>query len=182
MTIYHKHHIVPRHMGGPDDASNIVKLTVEEHAEAHLELYQEHGLMQDLVAHRMLLGQIDKAEAIKILQKAPKSERWKKNMSERIKGEGNPMWGKSQTKKQKEAVRIANSVPKPYVSDNMKKRHENDESYVFSERDSSKGGQATHAKKPKWWTNGTDNKYIPEAETPPEGYCRGRTTGWKTRK
>ena len=89
---------------------------------------------------------------------------------------------KSQTKKQKEAVRIANSIPKPYVSDNMKKRHENGESYVFSEKDLSKGGQATAAKKPKWWTNGTDNKYIPEAETPPEGYCRGRTTGWKTRK
>ena len=87
--------------------------------------------------------------------------------------------------KQKSKKRLSGLLivfPKPYVSDNMKKRHENGESYVFSEKDLSKGGQATAAKKPKWWTNGTDNKYIPEAETPPEGYCRGRTTGWKTRK
>lgn len=123
MTIYHQHHIVPKHMGGSDDPSNLVELTIEEHAQAHLELYQEHGYEQDLVAHRMLLGQIDQAEAIKILQKAPKSERWKKKASERNKGEGNPMWGKSQTKKQKEAVRKANSVPKPHLRDLYKKRY-----------------------------------------------------------
>lgn len=28
--IYHKHHIVPRHMGGSDDSSNLIKLTIEE--------------------------------------------------------------------------------------------------------------------------------------------------------
>jgi hypothetical protein len=31
-TIYHKHHIIPKHMGGTDDLSNIAKLTIEEHA------------------------------------------------------------------------------------------------------------------------------------------------------
>ena len=39
-TITHKHHIVPRHMGGTDDESNLVELTVEEHALAHLFLYE----------------------------------------------------------------------------------------------------------------------------------------------
>ena len=39
MTIYHVHHIVPRHMGGTDNPENLVKLTVEEHAMAHLKLY-----------------------------------------------------------------------------------------------------------------------------------------------
>ena len=37
-AIYHNHHIVPRHAGGTDDPSNIIKLTVSEHAEAHLKL------------------------------------------------------------------------------------------------------------------------------------------------
>lgn len=86
MTIYHKHHIVPKHMGGTDDPSNLVELTIEEHAQAHLDLYNKYGHEQDIVAHRMLLGQIDKAEAIKTLQKAPKSIAWKKKLSERLKG------------------------------------------------------------------------------------------------
>ena len=104
MTIYHKHHIIPRHMGGSDDTSNLVELTIEEHAQAHLDLYNEHGWHQDLVAHRMLLGQVSKAEAIKELQKKPKSIAWKKKMSEAMKGENNPMCGKTGSDKQKAAV------------------------------------------------------------------------------
>ena len=35
----HKHHIIPKHMGGSNNPSNIVKLTIKEHAEAHKKLY-----------------------------------------------------------------------------------------------------------------------------------------------
>ena len=121
MTIYtHKHHIIPRHMGGTDDPSNLVELSIEDHAQAHLDLYEEHGLMQDLVAYRMLLGQIDKAEAIKLLQKAPKSERWKQQARKRMTGEDNPQYGKPTSDKQKEAVSKAlKGVKKWYkVADN----------------------------------------------------------------
>ena len=38
----HKHHILPKHMGGSDDPSNIIELTREEHAKEHLKLYQQH--------------------------------------------------------------------------------------------------------------------------------------------
>ena len=43
----HKHHIIPRHTGGSNHPSNIVVLSVEEHAEAHRKLYEEHGRWQD---------------------------------------------------------------------------------------------------------------------------------------
>jgi len=46
----HKHHIIPRYLGGLDDPSNLVELTVEEHAEAHRLLYEQHGNWQDYVA------------------------------------------------------------------------------------------------------------------------------------
>jgi hypothetical protein len=46
----HKHHIIPRHMGGTDDPSNLIELTPAEHAEAHKKLYEEHGRWQDYVA------------------------------------------------------------------------------------------------------------------------------------
>ena len=64
----HKHHIIPRHAGGTDDPSNIVELTIEEHAQAHLELYEKYGSEYDLIAYRMLSGQIPVAEATRQAQ------------------------------------------------------------------------------------------------------------------
>ena len=60
----HRHHIIPRHAGGTDDPSNIVELTIEEHAEAHRLLYEEHGCWQDKVAWLGLAGMIDHQEVI----------------------------------------------------------------------------------------------------------------------
>jgi len=62
----HKHHIIPKHMGGSDDSSNIVHLTVEEHAEAHKKLYDEFGRWQDLVAWKGLSGRIGKEDIIRL--------------------------------------------------------------------------------------------------------------------
>ena len=42
-NFYHRHHIIPRHAGGTDDPSNIIELSVEEHAEAHRILYEQYG-------------------------------------------------------------------------------------------------------------------------------------------
>jgi hypothetical protein len=65
MAIYHKHHIIPRHNGGSDDPSNIIELTIEEHAEAHRVLYEEQGRWQDKIAWLALSGSISTQEAIK---------------------------------------------------------------------------------------------------------------------
>jgi hypothetical protein len=42
-TYYHNHHIIPKHMGGGDEPDNIIKLTVQEHAEAHKILWEKYG-------------------------------------------------------------------------------------------------------------------------------------------
>lgn len=65
MTIYHVHHIIPRHMDGTDDPSNLIKLTVEEHALAHKKLWEEHGRWEDKLAWQGLAGLIDREELIK---------------------------------------------------------------------------------------------------------------------
>jgi hypothetical protein len=58
----HKHHIIPKHAGGSDDPSNIVELTIEEHAEAHRVLWEQHGRTGDFVAWKMLSGKNEEAE------------------------------------------------------------------------------------------------------------------------
>ena len=59
----HLHHIVPKHAGGTNDSSNLVELTVEEHAEAHRLLWEQYGRWQDKIAWKTLSGQISIQEA-----------------------------------------------------------------------------------------------------------------------
>jgi hypothetical protein len=101
--IKHKHHIIPKHAGGTDDPSNLIELTIEEHAEAHRLLFEEHGRYQDKIAWKMLSGQISVAEATiqsikeymtnRIVKESAR-EKLSKNMRERNRVRGHPMLGK----------------------------------------------------------------------------------------
>jgi hypothetical protein len=95
----HTHHIIPRHAGGTDDPSNLVELTIEEHAEAHKQLYEQYGRWQDLVAYRGLQGLITEEERIEIMYAARRgggnffygkkhTEETKRKISENRKGKG----------------------------------------------------------------------------------------------
>lgn len=78
----HKHHIKPwhswnncsekcpgfgskhkKHSCGFSDSSNIKMITIQQHAEEHRKLYEEHGLWEDKIAWHMLSGQISVTEA-----------------------------------------------------------------------------------------------------------------------
>jgi hypothetical protein len=71
----HLHHIKPKHMGGTDDPSNLIELTVEEHAEAHRKLFEEYGCWQDEIAWKGLAGIIGKEEIIRKIQSEAGKER-----------------------------------------------------------------------------------------------------------
>lgn len=99
MSIYtHKHHIIPRHMGGTDDPSNLVEVTVEQHALLHKQLWEDLGYRQDEIAWKCLSGAIT-AEEAKIMairearkrdigkKKNPCSEETRKKISESRKGQ-----------------------------------------------------------------------------------------------
>jgi hypothetical protein len=59
-------------MGGTDDPSNIVELTVEEHADAHRKLYEQYGKLEDYYAWQGLSGNITKREIFLSLVKRGK--------------------------------------------------------------------------------------------------------------
>lgn len=63
----HKHHIIPKHMGGTDDPENLISLTPEEHAKAHQDLYEKYGKIEDYLAWKGLEGFIGKEEIVKTL-------------------------------------------------------------------------------------------------------------------
>lgn len=99
MYIYtHKHHVIPKHMGGTDDPSNLVELTVEDHAIAHFVLYKMHGHWQDYIAWRGLSKRITCEQVIREVSSRVHtgrefSDEQKKNMSLAKRGKKNPMYG-----------------------------------------------------------------------------------------
>lgn len=134
----HKHHIVPKHMGGLDNPSNLIELTVEEHAEAHKKLYEQHGKWQDKIAWEMLSGQIGKDQAIteargaanrgkkrtpeqieRIKEAAHKrNERWKNNpekMAEANRKRSEAMKGKKKSKEAIEAWKESRKTGKGFI-------------------------------------------------------------------
>jgi hypothetical protein len=71
----HIHHIIPKHMGGTDDPENLVELSIEEHAEAHKVLFEQHGHWQDYLAWQGLSKMIPREELISMVQSEAAKER-----------------------------------------------------------------------------------------------------------
>ena len=86
----HTHHIIPKHMGGTDDPSNLIELTPRQHALAHKKLYKKYGKWQDKMAYESLLKLKDRHTITKEIQRRTGlmskgrklSEQAKKNISQ----------------------------------------------------------------------------------------------------
>ena len=58
----HKHHLIPKHVGGTNDSTNIVEVTVIQHAMFHFANWQLWGRDHDRLAWRGLAGLISADE------------------------------------------------------------------------------------------------------------------------
>jgi hypothetical protein len=119
-------------MGGTDDPSNLVELSVEDHAAAHMELYEKHGNQFDLIAARMLRKEITGKEARilasiaattpEVLERRGRSismaktgAKYDENYSQvrkvacanMHKGEENPFYGKAHTEETKAKIALS---------------------------------------------------------------------------
>jgi len=109
MSMKHKHHIIPKHIGGTDEQSNLIELTVEEHANAHKELYDEYGRWQDNVAYKALSGMIGKEE---ILHEVFTNMNKGRKFTEEHKAKISPL-GRKQPESQKK--KVADKLSKEYM-------------------------------------------------------------------
>ena len=104
-------------MDGSNDPSNLIELTVEEHAEAHKKLYDEYGNWQDYLAWQGLSGRMGKEELTR--EKISNTHKGKKLTEEHIEvlkekgkkliGDKNPMFGKNISTEHKLAISKANT-------------------------------------------------------------------------
>ena len=125
----HKHHIIPQHMGGTDDPSNIIELTIEQHADAHKKLYEQHGKLEDYVAWKGLSGQINREEVIAYKcsmgghanKDVPKSEQHKLKISEALTGLPRPQHTEL-TKSKLSKSAIGNKNSKNHSSEEYKQK------------------------------------------------------------
>ena len=167
----HKHHIIPRHMGGTDDPSNIIELSVEEHAEAHRVLYEKYGKREDYIAWKGLSGNIGKEDIHR-----EKSALGGLTTDKRRKEQGLPPnfhRADEQTlfEWRSKAGSVSTNAKAIWWSNGKEYKFciEQPDGYIKSAAPNNPG-KAT--KNSKWWNDGVKHKR--SADCPGEGWVQGR--------
>ena len=78
--IKHRHHLIPRHMGGDDSEDNLTPpISIDLHAAFHKQLWEDFGKKEDYIAWKCLSGRItpEQARLLAAKQGQEKSERYK---------------------------------------------------------------------------------------------------------
>lgn len=139
----HKHHIIPKHMGGTDDPNNLIELTIEEHAQAHFNLWEKFGCIEDKIAWECLSGRklseeeriiLSKSGLARFLLDENKVIEWKNKISKSL-------TGKTQSKetklKRSKSLKLAYKEGRKKVivnpDDARKRYYENNISQLMSE-------------------------------------------------
>lgn len=109
----HWHHIVPKHAGGSDDPSNLILLSVEEHAEAHKKLWEQYGRWQDKIAWQTLSGQITMQEA-KLEMMKHHNPMFDEDVKKKMSGQNH--WSKREKNKDKKLFGEINAMKRPEIA------------------------------------------------------------------
>ena len=112
--IIHEHHILPRHSGGGDEESNLIKIPIKRHAMWHFAEWQLRGKKEDFIAWKALSGQMnageisEEKEALRIanMKGKKRTPEARKRMSESAKKRVYKGWRKPLTEEQKNNIRM----------------------------------------------------------------------------
>ena len=146
-------------MGGSDDPSNIVELTVEQHAEAHKKLYEKYGKWEDKLAYEGLIKRMPHEEVAREASRlANLGRKWSK---ETIEKRASKLRGRKRnfTLEWRENIGLSRRG-KTYPKLSQAKIGKN------TKEDGNIGTKGY-----KWFNNGIKNTYC---LVKPEGYTEGR--------
>jgi hypothetical protein len=142
---YEVHHIVPRSMGGTNEPSNLIKLTLRQHYIAHWMLWKAYGGKMAHAFHFMsLCGKYKKLNSRSY-------EKLRMQALEIFGGEKNPWYGKKHLKKSKEkqSIKRKQYMSNPEARENLRKHRANQ---VISKESYEKASKKH--KQLKWMNNG----------------------------
>ena len=163
-------------MGGTDDPSNIVELTIEDHAEAHRILYEKYGNEKDKIAWNGLLGLIPKSHIMRDLHKLGRNKT-DKLLYEKY-GVINPGQLEHNRIATSERNRRLHSEGKMSAPDWTGKKHKEETKRKIGEKNSIlQSGEKNSQYGTMWITNGIENKKIKKEELDKWtslGYTKGR--------
>lgn len=166
-------------MGGSDDPSNLIELTREEHAKAHMKLYEQYGKKQDLGAYYLLTGQTD--EAFKICSSLGGTVQGKTNAENGHMVKIQKLSNTVEAGKKGGATTIARG--KGSFGDPAERLKSASKGGKTQGKRNAESGHLkriaqlpnTRSKGKMWITDGTYNKMINPTDIIPEGYRKGKT-------
>jgi hypothetical protein len=115
-----RHHIQPRSLGGADDKSNLVDLTAREHFVCHWLLtkmtagedhYKMLNALRMMRAEKAGQQRYDTAITSRVYESI--KQKYSQLQSKRIRGEKNPMWGRTHTEEARRAISEKNTGKRP---------------------------------------------------------------------
>lgn len=179
MNKLYKHHIVPKHMDGSNDSSNIKLVTLEQHAEEHRILWEKYGKKEDFLAWKCISGQIPVQEVWLELNKLNGAKQGRKNVES-----GHILKirklvdltkaGKNSSKVCRE--KKVNSFFDPKILKEVRKKGGHTQGLKNAESGHLQRISLLPRKytQKQWYTNGIDSILVKQHEQIPKGYKKGR--------
>jgi hypothetical protein len=155
----HKHHILPKYKGGADDPSNLVKVSVTQHAMFHYCNWQMWRDKRDWLAWKGLIGEISQEERVRELRKLGGQ------LGGKVNGEKPETKERMRTLASRYRDKAVLAAASPEANAKRKATFESID-HSRGERNSQFGT--------RWITNGERNLKITKDAPIPEGYRVGR--------
>jgi hypothetical protein len=157
-------------MGGSDDPSNLIEVTIQEHAELHLALYLEHGKMEDWIAFHMLSGKTTDSEwARREAARSYMTNRVVSQSAREAMSDYNRIRVHSKESREKRSKKMSGNN-NPFFG----KQHDLETKEVIREKAKEQWKKTKYI----WVNNGEVNKRVPPDKIP-AGFKKGRIyTGW----